>query len=263
MSTALIYYYFDYSGRKPWENLWLPIIQSIATFRYWEADCPVWVVDVSADEIDWGDYPDLLNFKVHRRPHHLRYIEFDTERLPWTSPHLLSKPGDIYNFSLTIPEETLLVCDLDMFFLQPPNPFSLAATDKMICNGNAGYWMYNKQNNNTDILFHLWQSHCAQGMLDDRFRDRACKESNKHFMQEETVLCYLLRYFPDFFTSTDPQNNVSIRDVAEGRVDPSTVRTLHVHNCNSLAYPKERTAWRHCVSRRSESASRQCLAQTA
>lgn len=241
MGIAAIYCYWNKSPCKVWEHPFLPVVQSIACLRRWTKDVSVYVMDLSDHDNEWGEFPDMLGFSVHKREHHMRWHPTDYQKYPWVSPHMLSRPATTYNFALEIPEDQIWVTDIDLFYIKPPTTFEVTVGQKIVTNGNNGLWKFNKNWDELEFVIDLWQSHCVNVVFDTRYFKKVLREAKQEFMHEEAVYRYLVRYFPQYFTSTPPYENSLFGDLATGILDPHRIIGLHVQNWNYVLERNKRS----------------------
>jgi hypothetical protein len=59
-----VYHFWSHPNEPaPYKNLRTPIILSIASLRA-VSKMPITVLDITERNVDWGDFPSILNFKV-------------------------------------------------------------------------------------------------------------------------------------------------------------------------------------------------------
>lgn len=181
MSVALIYHYWNHSDTPAWQDLRLPLVFSIASFRYFDQKASVYVVNISDKELDWGDYPQFLNFNVIPRPYfHLRFVPLGIdfkEHMPM-SVQMLSKPKDITDIAAIVSEDDFICVDADYFFLRDPS-VTIRADDPLMVRSNSGYWCFNKKSAAVKDGFDLWKAVCANACLDYEFYQKVLKATKR------------------------------------------------------------------------------------
>jgi hypothetical protein len=224
--AALLYHYWNNEQAEAWKDLRVPVVLSIATFRHWDKNTPIYVVDVSDEERQWADFPSFLNFKVVRAEYHLKHVvRPEHER---SAVRMLSKPNDIYSFSLTVPERVILCVDADYFFVKNPCPIRHGPDQPPTIGWNTGYWKYNKVCPLTVAVFDLWKSSCANVLLDDVFRESVMQVSGRTHLNDETMMNVLSKKHPGITIPPSSWDNVTFDSLVTRRLDAAQVRGLHV-----------------------------------
>lgn len=128
-----------------------PIILSIATWRLYNKDIPITVLDVSNESvsIDWDYFSNLLNFNV-------------IKCRPFIDNRFISRTWDIWECANKVPEENIIFNDADIFWLKDPFPLEKQKTNGCLleglhCGGNTGVFYFNKKSQLTRVLFELWK----------------------------------------------------------------------------------------------------------
>lgn len=230
MDAALLYHYWNESHAEAWKDLRVPVVLSIVTFRRWDQTTPIYVVDVSHTEKRWGDYPDFLNFKVVKTDYHLRRLTDRVDSGPWRfcPIQMFSKPKDIYNFSLTIPYQTILCVDADYFFLQTTRPIQHSEEEPPVIGHNTGYWKYNKKCPLTARVFDIWKAACANVLLDDVFRDKVMRKTGRAYLNDETVMNFLQKEHQGITKHPSLYDNVTFNSLVAHNIDVTKIRGPHV-----------------------------------
>jgi hypothetical protein len=163
-----------------------PIVLSIATLRAHNEDVPIVVMDLSDSPQDWEDYPSKLRFKVEKvNP----YLQINLQRygfkptphhgvgLTETKPidlHMMSRPFDYWKCGERQPQNKILGCDSDIFWLK--NPFPLIEEKhnfipQFVVDGNLGLFYYDKRSKKAQATGKLWMALCLQAIYDPNFRE--------------------------------------------------------------------------------------------
>lgn len=192
MTKALIYYYFNLTGGKVYEDLAYPIILAIANFRHFDRTTPVYVLDTSPTPSDWSHFPQTLHFTVVPQEPYLKTLITDDLKGYWSLLHLLSKPINIYHFCQSIPEELIVVSDCDLFFIRHPFPLMADYKNNFCCGGNTGFWYFLKQQPQLQVL--LFWSNLCRGAAVDLITHRTNIFPPYGLLQEENVWAYILNH---------------------------------------------------------------------
>tara|TARA_Y100000034_G_scaffold43496_3_gene53074 strand:+ start:7139 stop:8209 length:1071 start_codon:yes stop_codon:yes gene_type:complete len=194
MDHVMLYHWWG-SGGKVAHNMKIPIILSIATVRAHNKDISIVVMDLSEGEQDWEDYPKKLNFKLERINH---YLPIDIKRYgfkktPWhgigeteSKPvdlHMMSRPFDFLKCAERQPENKIIGCDSDIFWLRDPLPLILEEEHwdhngfipNFVVDGNLGLFYYDKRSEQAQMVGKMWMAFCLQALYDATFRKEIIK----------------------------------------------------------------------------------------
>lgn len=219
MKTAVIYHWWGYkTDAPPIANLRSPIITSIATLRGVNANIPIYVIDVSNDKQDWMDYPRHLNFTVIEQPAFLK--KNYSHRVGYQN---LSRLFDINRVQYDFPEDVLIYCDSDVFFLKDPLP--LHQNSDLFCFNkyNSGFYYYNKQSENCKKFFEIFEAYALTALNDESFRyiTKQFDDPKDYFVLDETLMYYMYVKHRDLFGVVDAQEHF-ITSMAQGGYEYKT-----------------------------------------
>ena len=243
LSTNLLYYYYNLSGGKAYNDLANPIVLSIATFRKYNPSEPIYVLDVSPTKMDWGLFPSLLNFHVIRKP--MVYDVKPPESKYKINKYLLAKPAEMYLLSQdkTIRRDPVIVCDSDVFFLKNPLPLSIDHTKGICCARNTGYYYFMNGGQGVEEIFEAWCSACSGALLDPVVQNAIQKSTNWDLFNEEVVLWYIKDKYRELNINDIPVwENFWFSWLYVKSFDLSNVKNLHycVHVDNPVIPRNER-----------------------
>lgn len=233
-NTAFFYYFWQSPHCNVWENRSHPIICSIATLRYFCRRAPIYVIDVSHDAY-WGSFPQQLKFTVIPRKHFLSN---------WTLPNgspidsidsfgalVFSKVFDVYAASLQIPENRIVVCDTDVFWLADPFPFQYH-NGFCMDGGNSGFWYYHKD----DLLYmgilmsHLFGSIVSPEMA-KHIRNTVATDTGRNaddfWFLEETVMRYVCSRIPGYNRLSHEEHFI-VHHFNRDNLDLNDIKNVHV-----------------------------------
>jgi hypothetical protein len=184
MDHVVLYHWWGQGGKVA-QNMAFPVILSIATLRAHNKDIPIVVMDLSDSAQDWEDYPNKLNFKVEKLDPFLR---IDVERYgfkstPWPGTgeteskpinlHMMSRPFDYWKCGERQPQNKVLGCDSDIFWLKNPLPLieeKNGFIPKFVVDGNLGLFYFDKRSDKAQATGKLWMALCLQALYDPSFR---------------------------------------------------------------------------------------------
>ena len=234
MNSAFIYHWWaekpeDGHGNEdgpPYTNLRTPIVPSIATLRAQNKDIPIYVLDGTNFDVDWGEFPEVLNFKVVKFEQTLKEY---SHRPGWRH---LSRIFDLQTFHKEIPEDIIVYGDSDVFWFNDPLPL-MSNPDKFCCNCyNTGYFYYNK---NSEAVKHFFEAfnECTLNALDNKeFREKVLSFTEKkhwYFVADEHIMQYLGFHDKiDFLNyEMDLREHVTVRELQ--RVNIHEIKMLHTN----------------------------------
>lgn len=241
MNTAVVYHWWAVgTDRKPHQNIRIPLIGSIATLRAVDKEISIYVLDGSAEPQEWDHYPEKLNFTVFKNEFQLREYENNNG---WRN---LSRLFDLALFDLAIPEENIIYCDADLFWLQSPLPFK-QNPEKFCFNGfNSGFFYYNKKSPIVAKFFDLFQAYTVTALNDENFRITTRQYTTYNtipfFVIDEQVMTYLGIKRPDLINLVEVNEHfaLSSRGAAEVTEAP---RNVHMHAV-MVENPTDDMEWR-------------------
>lgn len=149
------------------DNAYMPIIYSIASFRKWDTETEIVVLDTSEYPQQWGEYPELLNFTVLHKQWAMHDIWESCKDQPYIksyrhTPKCLSKIVEIYQYILDNSRigDNVIVADCDIVFVKPFFPFA-SDSRKICCGINGGLWYFTNTDENIKTL-RDWAELCVQ-----------------------------------------------------------------------------------------------------
>jgi hypothetical protein len=206
MNEAVVYHWWGYpSDAPPIANLRSPIMASIATLRGVNKSIPIYVIDVSDNEQDWMNYPDILDFKIIRQQ---GFLTNDYSHCQGYKN--LSRLFDIVR--MDIPEETILYVDSDVFFIQ--NPFPLENNGNKFCFNkyNSGYYYFNKNAPDFIKFKNIFEAYVITALNDENFRciTKQFGSCNDYFVLDETMMHYMYIKHRELFDIMQPTEHFTI-----------------------------------------------------
>ncbi len=210
-NTALIYCYRQWGLKNVHQDMCVPVIPSIATFRAFDTFTPIYVIDSTDHTTDWFDYPQKLGFKVIKRPHAFKHLHAMCDEITKQSEvvmywSLLSKPLDVWDVASTLPHKIFVVSDGDIFFLKSLWPLMDDPTKNFVCGSNTGFYYFHKHKPATAQVFETWGSLAALALTHPHIRK---KVTSHNYIQEESVYRYMLQCYAArlFLKSIHPYEN--------------------------------------------------------
>jgi hypothetical protein len=94
-----------------------------------------------------------------------------------------------------VPENKILFCDTDVFWLKNPYPLKFEESNKLCCSGNTGVFYFDKRKEEAKKAFDMWKSYMALALLDLDFREhvRSSYPDCATIVQDEVIFGYLSR----------------------------------------------------------------------
>lgn len=208
-NLAIIYHWWSYKNVEVIKDLSNPIIFSIATVRHFHKHLPIYVLDVSDGDNDWGDYPFLLNFFVIKKNSYFKNIlGFKTKKI--------SRIWDISNFANEIREENIIFSDCDIFWVNKIFPLlglnNDPNLDKFHCNKNNGIFYYRKNSHNSKEVYRLWKKTVVDCIESIEFFNSYRKRigwGQHTYLHDELIIRTVMEDYPDLFVPVDGcENNI-------------------------------------------------------
>lgn len=239
-NTAFVYLFFN---QKPQELPdAAPIMHSIACLKSHQ-DYKVYVLDCSDHINDWSTWEQYLGFstisiKSQMENQEIRNLLYSYK----TKTHLkmISKPWDIYHHTLSLPEQYIVHCDTDLFWIKDPMPFD-GNPDKLCCCWNTGMFYFNKHSSKVKQCLEIWKAFISLAVVDPEFHSKlktTINDYNSLHLQEEIVFRYIQKIVVDLGLSeqTSDRENYSIK-LTDCKLKPyhtvaQPVKALHIRNNN-------------------------------
>lgn len=227
MNTAVVYHWWALENdQSPNQNIRIPILASIATLRSVNKDVAIYVLDGSDQIQDWKHYPDKLKFTVVRNNFQLAEYKHLNG---WRN---LSRLFDMALFDLAIPEENIIYCDADIFWLQDPLPFQ-QNPEKFCFNGyNSGYFYYNKKSPLVAKFFDLFQAYTITALNDENFRiitrQFTSYSTIPFFVIDEQIMTYIGIKKPDMINQISVTEHFALSSRGAATIT-ETPRNIHMH----------------------------------
>ena len=159
--TCFIYAYWTKTERNVSSDEDNPVVLSIETLRRCNPKASIYVFDYSEGRSSW--------------PAHDGYAVIKTEPKFREKPGLcwgtFSKIFDITEFATTLPEEHIVICDTDVFWLRPFDPLKFDQFKLNCYDNNTGVLYYNKASKPAAI--EEWKSVMQEAWQDNLARKRA------------------------------------------------------------------------------------------
>lgn len=228
MNKAIVYHWWDSYEESPIKNLRVPIIPSIATLRGRNPHIPIYVLDCSQRQFDWLYFPDKLGFQVVPWRTTLSYYP------PKHAVEYLSRMADIRQFARQIPQDEIIYCDSDVFWITDPLP--LLGTPDLFCSNrhNNGFFYFDKTSLACQKFFDLYNAYALTSLNDKRIRKGivASRGINANTTSFDEVLTDYIYEMHQAVTCQIPKEEHGLtRDIAHGKVDVRKLKMLH---CNGL-----------------------------
>lgn len=241
MKECLIYHWWgNPSDRAPHLNHRTPLIHSIATLRGVNQTIPVYVLDISDEQVDFHGWDAKLNFKVIKwKPILAEYHD----KAGWKN---LSRTHDVHHFAQTIPEDVIIYADSDVFWLSDPLPLH-QNPDKFSFNKfNSGFWYYNKHSSMYKKFFSLYDAFIITSLNDDNFRviTRMYTDYNEwYYVLDETVLTYMYVKMPHLFNAVTALEHLVPSCNRSEITRTQDAKMIHLHG-TMVENPTENEDWR-------------------
>lgn len=221
MNKAVIYYWWDNYEDCPHNNLRVPIILSIATLRAHNPSIPIYVMDCSEKQLNWRNFENSLNFQV----------------TPWTmnlpEHNFMSRMIDIQAFVKQIPEDEIIYCDSDVFWLRNPLPF-FESPDFFCSNRhNNGFFYFDKTSPACCQFFELFKSYSMLILNDEKFKKEILSQDVNKFTTslDEVISNRIFEIKPKIVKQIQMSEHGFIRDIAHDKIDVKDIKMIH---CNGL-----------------------------
>jgi hypothetical protein len=236
--SIAVYHWWSFKGEDTaYCNLRSPIVTSIATLRA-VSDVEIFVLDGSDHEVNWGNFPDLLNFKVLKNK-----FTFFEEKDKFEGWRHLSRIPDIHSWSeINFTNKNIIYVDSDVFFLQNPLPLA-CDTDKFCWDGwNTGYFYFNSNSKLYQSFYKKFISYCYSAIFSNNIRSLIKNYSNYddwYEVWDEMILLFMKNEHPEIF------NIIPIEENSTCRVIKST-KEPKVFHANGLMVKSPITDEKHC-----------------
>jgi hypothetical protein len=202
---------------EPFANLRTPVVASISTLRG-VSDVPIVVLDASDHDVNWGHFPEKLNFEVVKIKLKLQKYKSLVEGY-----NILSRIFDLNEYFKN-ENHDVIYCDTDTFFFRDPFPL-FCKTDRFCWNyWNAGFFYFNPSSDVYKEFFDVYDSYTRAAIHSEEIR----KIIKKHIhyeawygVWEEMILKYMERDHINLF------NEIPIEE-------HTTSQTLHRANFDSV-----------------------------
>jgi len=209
---------------KPYQNLRVPVVLSIATLRAHNNYIPIYLMDCSDHPAEWDDFPEKLDFKVVPwKP----YLQDYKNRNGWKN---LSRMGDIYEFSKRIPEQEIIYTDSDIFWLKDVLPL-WQQSDKFCFNHyNSGFYYYDKTSKHVKDFIELFKAYVTVALNDKNIR----KQINStvswdfwYYVLDEVVMQYMWQKNPECVNKIGYAEHGLPRDIRWPNVNVKDIKMFH------------------------------------
>lgn len=220
--TYAFYHWWSYPGEPPpYQNLRTPIIASLATLRG-VSDVPIVVHDISDQQVDWGHFPEKLNFKVRRLKGSLRNNHGDIEG--WR--HL----SRLFDLNAHAEMENLIsqvmYVDCDVFWLR--DPFPLATNSGKFCfdGWNSGFFYYYPQE--CELFFDIFKAYTMSAIYSEDVR--AMLRSYIGYdawygVWDEMTLSYMTKKHPHLFERIPVEEHATLKNISSA--NPDKIKMFH------------------------------------
>ena len=201
MKNAIVYHWWTESCVFVKDDLFNPILYSIATIRRHNQEVPIYVINLSP-EAEWGVYPKTLNFNVLNK--HSKF----TKNSGYQN-NLMSRVFDIIEVAQTIEEEDILFNDSDVFWIKDPFPL-MNDTKVFNCNQNNGVFYYNKHSIEAMNFIREWQHDTHRTVNDPDFRSKLLHDmqfASNFKIHDELIMRYTQKRLPDSYRPVPMKEN--------------------------------------------------------
>lgn len=203
--VAILYHWWNDRKMNVWEDWQNPILVSIASFRAFDQETPIYVLDVSNVDRQWMDYPHKLNFKRIQTSSRIPLLK--THQIFNQSFKICSRQFDIDWLSSRIPEDVLVSVESDLFWqggLELPEEI-----DRFHFNFyNSGFYLYNKKAPLTKQFLEVWRHHIILGMCNPKIREEIMAKYDWPHYQDEACMVYIVKTFGGMAGPIDDRHNV-------------------------------------------------------
>lgn len=250
MKKVLVYIFWG----NPLFNASSPIL-SIASFRCFNKETPVFVIDYSNG--NWRDFPSKLKFRVISLGCQLKkiinikdpIIDFGYFRL-----NNLSRPFDIDYLADYFDDCILVYADTDIFFLKNPFPLENEESDDFhCCKDNSGFFYFKNKSLIARDFLNQWKEKTIFSIYNKNYREELLRKSGRNGKNElfhDEIICCSLNY--DYYNEIIYNVRISKNKVPFVLM-PESIHLMHVHwgknkGVVSLIISETRKAILNCLS---------------
>ncbi|WNO11317.1 hypothetical protein [Teredinibacter sp. KSP-S5-2] len=229
MTTTAVYHWWDDSSLidKVWRNHHSPLITSIATLRACNPDIEILVLYSGNRKLnEFEPYSSLLNFRVVPISF---YMEKYREYVGWD---YLSRLFDLRRNAHHINTDTLMYCDVDVFWFQDPLPH--CANPKKFCfdGGNSGFFYYQPESEEYERFIEVFESYTLSALHSKDMYQliQKCRPyESDHYLYDEMVLAYMRKYNPSLLQHIDLTEHCRPMHIHKYGQELKNIRMLHAH----------------------------------
>lgn len=208
---------------EPFANLRTPVVASISTLRG-VSDVPIVVLDASDHEVNWGHFPEKLNFEVVKIK-----LKLQKYKSLINGYRHLSRIFDLNNLFKKENKDIIYV-DSDVFFFQNPFPLN-CKTEKFCWNfWNTGFFYFNTQSVFYEEFFDIFESYTKSAILSEDFRCVVKKYVNYdawYGVWDEMILGYMKEKHPHLFNEIPIEEHTTSQTLH--RADFNSVKVFHAN----------------------------------
>lgn len=211
---AVVYHWWSFSEeKKVVRNLQFPIIQSIATMRYYNPNVACYVFDYSDDDYEWDDYPKRFNFVLIKNKCFLE--TFVSKRKICTIPEqgiyigkgpsvtahqqlfdyldikLSSWILDIWELSKLIPERFIISSESDVFWINRFLYLKGDAEKIHLRSDSLGVFYFDKNSSKVADFIELWRAYISLSINDFNFRRKIIDLDTSFIITTKHPLLYI------------------------------------------------------------------------
>lgn len=229
MDVAVVYHWWTNQPVRTYNNLSTPIVCSIATLRGVNANIPIYVMDLTDLPHDWGNFPELLNFKV--LPTEPSFRRYKDKVKGWR--HLSRIHDLVHQMPKFAPKaDRIIYCDSDIFWIQDPLP--LHCTEPKFCfdGWNSGFFYYSPSN--IDEFFDVYDSYTRAAIHSPQFTEiLKSKLGYKDLWMgvwDEMTLSYMSHVNKDLISFIPKVEHSTSGDIVSNYVDLKILKMFHSNN---------------------------------
>ena len=237
MDIVVYHWFGSTADAPPYANLRAPVIVSIATLRA-VSDIPIYVMDISGQQNDWGDFEKKLDFRVLRpKPLLLPYKGI----AGWQH---LSRLFDLHRCAKT-QGGRIIYSDSDVFWLKEPG---LSGPDDRFCfdGYNTGFFYYSDCQ--IEKFFEVFEAYTISALNSPAIRQVLMKHvgyDSWYYVWDEMITTYIAAEHPDLVHIIPHEEHGSPRRL--NNTDLKNMENLHLNGIyvrNPL--PKNSLEKDHC-----------------
>lgn len=225
MKSAFFYIFFTSNP----EQITVPILESIASIRA-SSKNNIYVLDYS--KTNWKHWKEYLGFQTIDAK-----LSFKPQSSFPLNPYMLAKPLELLHYSAQVPEENVIYCDADLFWVKNPEPL-IGDLDKLCSSWNTGLLYFNKNSRKVHRAIEMWKAYTYYALNDKEFFNKLfdCFSYEYKFLHEEIIFRYIQTELVELGLSQDIKDyencSVNITDYIQPYKNTTKVKALHIRTAN-------------------------------